>query len=73
MRSLTIDVMAGERARLIRETPHVPVLIHDPTDPRCGSAFGLSTLGASRRPVNDPLVREPFARDPMDPRVGGAA
>lgn len=74
MRSLIPDVMAGQRARLIRETPGVPVLIHDPTDPRCGRPYALSgALMASGGAARTPVVRKPFATDPLDPRVGNQA
>jgi hypothetical protein len=36
MKTSTIDLLAGERARLVRQRPEAAQPIPDPTDPRCG-------------------------------------
>jgi hypothetical protein len=58
------DVMAGERARRIRQRPDEPEFIPDPTDPRAERPL---TAEPKR-----PETPRPIA-DPTDPRNGEAA
>jgi hypothetical protein len=55
MTTKTLDLMAGERARLIRERPDAPRSVVDVTDPRWGSPAPVTPKDAG-------------ALDPTDPR-----
>jgi hypothetical protein len=63
MRSAAVDLMAGERARTIQERPDKPVLVQDPTDPRCGQAVASGEMDRPR----------PWSRDPTGAGVRGSA
>jgi hypothetical protein len=58
------DVIAGERARRIRQHPDEPQFIPDPTDPRAEKPSPVEP--------GHPETAPPIA-DPTDPRNGDAA
>jgi hypothetical protein len=55
MRSSTLDLTAGERARRIRLHPDIPERISDPTDPR----YGRDPAGGPNLPRGDATRRRP--------------
>ena len=64
MRSPTLDLMAGERARRIQAHPEAPGRVSDPMDSRYGEVTpsGSTSTGSPPRIV-----------DPMDPDCGESA
>jgi hypothetical protein len=55
-----VDLLAGERARLIQRHPDVPLHVVDVTDPRWGKVVSTTTHGL-------------WNLDPTDPRCGEGA
>jgi hypothetical protein len=66
------DVMAGERARRIRQRPDEPEFIPDPTDPRAERPLTAEPQHPETKKPEPPPA-DPRIVDPTDPRNGDAA